>query len=93
MPMDYKKELQLRNCLARNLRCLRMSRSPCLSQKMLAKKLGVTQKSISRYENARCLPPAHVLVALAEEFGLATDALFMERLPHKYEKERRYQNE
>ena len=95
--MDYQKEQQLKSRLARNLRCLswclRMSRSPCLSQKMLAKKLGVTQKSISRYENARCLPPAHVLVALAEEFGLATDALFMERLPHKYEKERRYQNE
>lgn len=88
MPMDYKKELQLRNCLARNLRCLRMSRSPCLSQKMLAKKLGVTQKSISRYENARCLPPAHVLVALAEEFGLSTDALFMERLPQNMKKKK-----
>ena len=91
--MDFQKEQQLRSRLAGNIRRLRMSRSPCLSQKMLAKKLGVTQKSISRYENARCLPPAHVLVALAEEFGLATDALFMERLPYKYEKERRYQNE
>lgn len=91
--MDYQKELQLKNCLARNLRCLRMSRSPCLSQKTLARKLGVTQKSISRYENANCLPPAHVLVALAEEFGLATDELFMENLPQKYEKERRYHNE
>ena len=35
--MDYEKELQLRDCLARNLRYLRISRSPCLSQKMLAK--------------------------------------------------------
>ncbi len=86
--MDFKKEQQLKHCLARNLRRLRMSRSPCLSQKMLAKKLGVTQKSISRYENARCLPPVHVLVALAEEFGLATDALFMEQLPqNKIQKE------
>ena len=91
--MDFQKEQQLRSRLARNIRRLRMSRSPCLSQKMLAKKLGVTQKSISRYENARCLPPAHVLIALAEEFGLATDALFMERLPQKYEKERRFHNE
>ena len=84
--MDYQKEQQLKSRLARNLRCLRMSRSPCLSQKMLAKKLGITQKSISRYENARCLPPAHVLMALAEEFGLATDALFMERLPPNIKK-------
>ena len=91
--MDFQKEQQLRSRLAGNIRRLRMSRSPCLSQKMLAKKLGVTQKSISRYENARCLPPAHVLIALAEEFGLATDALFMERLPQKYEKERRFHNE
>lgn len=79
--MDYKKEQQLKRRLAGNLRRLRLSRSPCLSQKALAGKLGVTQKSISRYENALCLPPAHVLVALAEEFGLATDALFLERPP------------
>ena len=84
--MDYEKELQLRDCLARNLRYLRISRSPCLSQKMLAKKLGVTQKSISRYENAKCLPPTHVLVALAGEFGLTTDALFMERPPKNMKK-------
>ena len=78
--MDHKKEQRLRLRLARNLRRLRLSHSPCLSQKALAKKLGVTQKSISRYENALCLPPAHVLIALAEEFGLTTDALFMEPL-------------
>jgi DNA-binding XRE family transcriptional regulator len=84
--MNYQKEQQLRNCLARNLRYLRMSRSPCFSQKMLAKKLGVTQKSISRYENAKCLPPTHVFVALTEEFGLAMDELFMERLPQNIKK-------
>jgi DNA-binding XRE family transcriptional regulator len=84
--MNYQKEQQLRNCLARNLRYLRMSRSPCLSQKMLARKLGVTQKSISRYENAKYLPPAHVLVALADEFGLAMDELFMEHLPKNIKK-------
>ena len=39
--MDFQKEQQLRSRLAGNIRRLRMSRSPCLSQKMLAKKLGV----------------------------------------------------
>ena len=84
--MDFQKEQQLKSRLAGNIRRLRMSRSPCLSQKTLAGKLGVTQKSISRYENAVSLPPAHVLVALAEEFGLTTDALFMERLPQNIKK-------
>lgn len=78
--MDYQKEQELRKRLAENLRSLRMARMPALSQKRLADKLGVTQKSISRYENAKSLPPAHVLVAIAELFGLTTDALFMEGL-------------
>ena len=43
-------EEQLKQNLARNLKHLRISRKPYLSQQMLAKKLEVTQKSISRYE-------------------------------------------
>lgn len=74
-------EEQLKQTLARNLRYLREGRKPYLSQQMLARKLEVTQKSISRYENGISLPPAHVLVALADLFGLTTDALFMEDLP------------
>lgn len=84
--MDYKKEQELRMRLAENLRCLRMARMPALSQKRLADKLGVTQKSISRYETAKSLPPAHVLVAMAELFGLTTDTLFMEDLPENMKK-------
>lgn len=80
------KEDQLREILARNLRYLRERRKPYLSQQMLAKKLEVTQKSISRYENAKSLPPAHVLVAMAELFGLTTDALFMAELPENMNK-------
>ena len=79
------KEDQLREIFARNLRYLREGRKPYLSQQMLAKKLEVTQKSISRYENAKSLPPAHVLVAMAELFGLTTDALFMAELPENPE--------
>ena len=79
--MAFVKEEQLRQNLARNLRHLRISRKPYLTQQMLAKKLEVTQKSISRYENGISLPPAHVLVAIAELFGLTTDALFTAELP------------
>lgn len=84
--MDYQKEQELRKRLAHNLRSLRMARMPALSQKRLADKLGVTQKSVSRYENAISLPPAHILVAIAELFGLTTDALFMEGLSPNTEK-------
>ena len=87
------KEDQLKQNLARNLRYLREQRKPYLSQQMLAAKLEVTQKSISRYENAISLPPAHVLVAIADFFGLTTDALFMEELPNKYQKEGNTTNE
>ena len=80
------KEDQLKQNLARNLRYLREQRKPYLSQQMLAAKLEVTQKSISRYENAISLPPAHVLVATADFFGLTTDALFMAELPENMNK-------
>ena len=81
--MAFVKEEQLRQNLARNLRHLRISRKPYLSQQMLAKKLEVTQKSISRYEPGKCLPPPCVMVAMAECFGTTTDALLGDRLPGK----------
>lgn len=88
------KEDQLKQNLARNLRYLREERKPYLSQQMLAQKLEVTQKSISRYENGISLPPAHVLVAIAELFGLTTDALFMAELSeNKNKKEGNTTNE
>ena len=87
------REDQLKQNLARNLRYLREGRKPYLSQQMLAKKLEVTQKSISRYENGISLPPAHVLVAIAELFGLTTDALFMAELPENNQKEGNTTNE
>lgn len=76
-------EEQLKQNLARNLKHLRISRKPYLSQQMLAKKLEVTQKSISRYETGKCLPPPYLIVALAECFGTTTDALLGDKLPGK----------
>ncbi len=73
----------LKQNLARNMRYLRLSRSPRISQTMLANKLGVTQKSISKYESAVLLPPPHILVAMAQCFGFTTDELLSEKLPGK----------
>ena len=69
--------------LARNMRYLRLSRCPRISQQMLANKLGTTQASISLYETAMQLPPTHILVAMATCFGYTTDELLSETLPDK----------
>ncbi len=73
----------LKQNLARNMRFLRISNSPRISQTMLANKLGVSQKSISKYETAVLLPPPHILVAMAQCFGFTTDELLGETLPEK----------
>lgn len=76
-------EEKLRNNLACNMRYLRLMRKPRMSQAALAKKLGVTRKSIYRYETAACLPPIHILMAMAEYFGYTTDELLDTKLPAK----------
>ena len=73
----------LKQNLARNVRYLRLNRSPRISQTMLANKLGVTKSSISKYESAVLLPPPHILVAMAQCFGFTTDELLSETLPGK----------
>lgn len=50
---------------------------------MLANKLGVSQRSISKYETAVLLPPPYVLVAMAKCFGITIDELLSETLPDK----------
>ena len=77
------KEEYLRNNFACNMRYLRFMQKPRMSQAALAKKLGVTRKSIHRYETAVCLPPIHILVAMAEYFGYTVDELLDTRLPDK----------
>jgi len=74
-------EEKLRKNLAKNMRYLRKQRSPRMSQTMLANKLEVTQKSISRYENEVTLPPLHILAGLAECFGISMDDLLSAELP------------
>ena len=57
------------------------------------KETGSHPESISRYENGISLPPAHVLVAMADLFGLSTDALFLAELPNNNQKEGNTTNE
>lgn len=81
--MNHVEEEQLKKNLSSNMRYLRLSRTPHISQTMLAKKLGVTQKSISRYETAAILPPIHILMAMADYFDLTLEDLLSEKLQNK----------
>lgn len=76
-------EDKMKQNLARNMRYLRMSKSPRISQTMLANKLGVTQSSVSKYESGEMLPPLHILLAMAHCFGYTADELLSETLPGK----------
>ena len=77
-----KDEEKLKVNLAENIRFLRLTHNPRITQVELAKKLGITQKSISNYEQARCLPPTYVLAAIADLFHLSLDDL-LSPLPRK----------
>ena len=81
--MQLVNEEQLKQNLAKNLRYLRLSRTPPLSQIMLAKKLGVTQQSIYRYEKAITLPPLAVFMDMTAYFNYTAEELLSDTLPAK----------
>lgn len=85
-------ETQLKNNLARNLRYLRACQRPLVSQKMLAKKLQISQGSISDYERGITLPPTIVLLSIADCFGLRVEELLAEHLPVRERKEFSHEN-
>ena len=58
---------------AKRLRELRKEKK--LSQRALAKILGVNQKTISSYENNYYEPPQVIQVKIAELFGVSVDYL------------------
>ena len=47
-----------------------------LTQEELAKKLGVTNQSVSKWESAQCCPDIGLLPKLAAIFGINIDELF-----------------
>lgn len=75
--MKYKppSEDLLKHKLAANLRLLRLSHNPEMSQARLADELMISQQSLSNYESGICLPPTYVMAAMADFFGLTIDQL------------------
>ncbi|MBE5782116.1 MAG: helix-turn-helix transcriptional regulator [Clostridiales bacterium] len=59
--------------LSLNIRNLRQKLQ--MSQTQFAQKLGVTQGTVSQWENGRVQPEIDMLVFMACEFGISLDAL------------------
>lgn len=60
--------------IGQSVRSLRLQRS--LTQQALADALGVSCQSVSRWELGDCYPDIELLPAIANFFGVTTDALF-----------------
>lgn len=63
-----------------NLRHLRLSRSPRLTQGRLAEKLGVTRNTYAGYESGKRLPPAWFIHCTADYFQVTADELIGQEL-------------
>jgi len=62
-------------------RMARLRNAAGFSQRDLAKELGVSQRMVAYYEAHSEHPPAHLLPALVELFGVGTDELLGMRPP------------
>jgi len=60
-----------------NLKIERMKRN--LSQKELAKKIGITSQAISDYETGRTNPNYRVMAKIAKELDSSVDELFFKQ--------------
>ena len=52
-----------------------LRREKCVTQEELARVLGVSNQSVSKWESAQCCPDIALLPKLAEYFGVSVDAL------------------
>ena len=67
----------------RNLKYLRLSKNPPISQEALARILKTTQNSISSYETGTNLPPASFLLQLSWYAHVSVDDLLSKDLRKK----------
>lgn len=64
-----------KNAIAENLRLLRKSCTPKLSQERLARNLGISRSSYAQYETGKRVPKAPVLYRAAQYFGITMEEL------------------
>ncbi|RCH53927.1 hypothetical protein DJ568_15420 [Mucilaginibacter hurinus] len=66
----------LKNIIAQNIKARRDATG--LKQEAFAAEVGATQKSLSHYEKARCLPTIDRLISIARYTGVTVDWLLQE---------------
>lgn len=66
-----------------NLRKLRLTKSPRLSQARLAKKLGISRNTYASYESGKRLPPAWFVYNTANYFDVAIEELIGQEMKKK----------
>lgn len=59
--------------LAKNIKIARATSG--LSQKQLADKIGISEKTISAYETGRAIPPSPTLAKIADVTGVSTSQM------------------
>lgn len=52
-----------------------LRKEKCLTQELLGEKLGVTNKTVSRWENGNYMPDVEMLSLLSKEFGVSINEL------------------
>ena len=52
-----------------------LRKEKCLTQEQLGEKLGVTNKTVSRWENGNYMPDVEMLALLSKEFGVSINEL------------------
>ena len=71
----------------------KLRREHNLTQEQLGEKLGVTNKTVSRWENGNYLPPAEMLQALSELYNVTINEILSgERLPEEAYREKAEEN-
>lgn len=73
-------EAEMRTMLSMNLRYLRKSRTPALSQKSLERILQLPAQTIKNYESEKSSPSAVVLFRVASYFGCTVEDLLTKKL-------------
>ena len=71
------KESELTNHLSKNLKQLRLSKNPPLSQERLANNLGTTREAISRFEQGNRIPTVCTLLNLSRFFQIPMEDLLL----------------
>lgn len=64
----------MKNCIGENIRKYRKFKG--FTQEELAQELGVTSQAVSRWEASAGMPDISLIVPLAQNLGVTTDALF-----------------